>query len=97
VRRGDELARGSRLGASELFDESVSRLGHARCTFESLEPCVDATPTGADEVNEQRKVVHAGVPLGEDVALEAFEPTNGLVEQSADLGDVARDRQHLRA
>jgi hypothetical protein len=95
-----ELARGGGLGTSELFDESVGRLGHARCAFESLkslEPCVDAPPTGADEVDEKRKVVDAGVPLGEDVALEAFEPTNGLVEQSADLGDVARDRQHLRA
>ena len=92
-----ELARGGRLGTSELFDESVRRLGHARGAFEPLEPCVDAPPTGADEVDEKRKIVHACVPLGEDVALEALEPTNGLVEQSADLGDVARDRQHFRA
>jgi hypothetical protein len=86
-----ELARGGRLGTSELFDESVFRLGHACCTLEPLEPCVDTPPTGADEVDEKREVVDTGVPLGEEVALEALEPPDGLVQQPADLGDVARD------
>ena len=66
-------------------------------TFELLEPCVDTPPTGADEVDEKREVVDTGVPLGEEVALEAFEPPDGLVQQTSDLGDMARDGQHLRA
>jgi S-adenosylmethionine:tRNA ribosyltransferase-isomerase len=37
------------------------------------------------------------VPLGEDVAFEAFESADGLVQEAADLGDVARDRQYLCA
>ena len=35
------------------------------------------------------------MPLGEDVSLEPLEPANRLVEEAADLGEVARDRQHF--
>ena len=35
--------------------------------------------------------------LGEDVPLEPLEPADHLVEQPADLGEVAADRQHLGA
>ena len=35
--------------------------------------------------------------LGEQVALEPLEPADRLVQQAADLGDVARDGEHLGA
>ena len=37
------------------------------------------------------------MPLGEDVPFEPLEPANRLVQQAADLGEVAGDRQHLGA
>ena len=58
---------------------------------------VDAAPAGRDEVDEEREVVDARVPLGEQVALDALEPAEQLVHQAAHLGEVARDRQDLRA
>ena len=36
--------------------------------LESLEACVDAFPTRADEVDEEREIVHSSVPLGEELA-----------------------------
>ena len=53
-----------------------------------LEPGVDALPARRDEVDEQREVVDARVPLGEQVALEPLEPADRLVQQAADLGEV---------
>ena len=38
------------------------------------------------------EVVHAGMPLGEDVALEPLEPPDCLAGQSSHLGELARDR-----
>ena len=37
------------------------------------------------------------MPLGEDVPLEPLEPANRLVQEAADLGEIAGDRQHLGA
>ena len=62
-----------------------------------LEPVADALPAGRDEIDEQAEVVNARVPLGEDVALEPFEPANRLVQQAPDLREVAADRQHFGA
>ena len=50
-----------------------------------------------DEVDEEREVVDACVPLGEQVALDPLEPADQLVHQAADLGEVAADRADLRA
>ena len=61
------------------------------------EPLVDAAPAGGDEVDEQREVVDARVPLGEEVAFDALEPADQLVHQAAHLGEVAGDGEHLRA
>ena len=58
---------------------------------------VDALPPRSDEVDEEREVVDAGVALREDVALDALEAANHLVHQPSDLGEVARDREHLLA
>jgi len=59
------------------------------------EPLVHALPAGRDEIHEQGEVVDPRVPLGEEVALDPLEPPDRLVEQAADLGDVARDGKHL--
>ena len=65
--------------------------------LDALEPVADAPPARRDEVDQQREVVDARVPLGEDVALEPLEPPDHLVEQAADLGQRAPDREHLGA
>jgi len=59
------------------------------------EPLLDRAPAGRDEVDEQREVVDAGVPLREQVPLDALESPDDLVHQAADLGEVATDRRHL--
>lgn len=66
-------------------------------TLESLEACVDAFPTRAHEIDEEREIVHSSVPLGEQFALEPLESSDRLIEKPADLGDVSRNRQDLRA
>ena len=81
------------LAVRELFDD----VGRHMCALEPLEACVDPPPAGGDEVDEEREVVHAGVTLGEEVALESLEPSNRLVEEASYLRDVARDREHLGA
>ena len=50
-----------------------------------------------DEVDEEREIVDARVPLGEQVAFDPLEPADQLVHEAADLGEVAADRHHLRA
>ena len=65
--------------------------------LDTLEPVADALPAGRDEVDEQAEVVDARMPLGEDVALEPLEPANRLVQQAADLGQIAGDRKHFGA
>ena len=66
-------------------------------TFEALEPRVDSFPAGAHEIDDESEVVHARVAFREECAFQVLEAANRLVEQSADLGDVTRDRQHLVA
>ena len=65
--------------------------------LEPGEPRVDPAPTGADEVDEQGEIVDARVTLGEEVALDAFETADRLVQKTADLGDVPSDREDLRS
>jgi S-adenosylmethionine:tRNA ribosyltransferase-isomerase len=87
------------LGAGLLraaLSGQVDRLGRSP-PLERGEAGVDAAPAGADEIDEEAEVVHAGVPLGEKLALEVLEAPDRLVQKTADLGDVAPDRQHLRA
>ena len=65
--------------------------------FDAGEPPVDAAPAGGDEVDEQREIVHARVPLCEQVAFDALEAPDQLVHQAANLGEMAGDRKHLLA
>lgn len=61
-------------------------------SLEPLETSIDASPAGADQVDEKRKIVDAGVAFGEQFALDSLEPPDRLVEQPSDLGDVSPDR-----
>ena len=64
--------------------------------LDALEPVADALPARRDEVDEKSEIVDAGVALGEDVAFEPLEPADHLVEQAADLGQAAPDRERPR-
>lgn len=66
-------------------------------TLEAGEPSVDPAPAGADQVDEERQVVHPCMPLREKVSFDPLQPPNRLVEQASDLGDMARNREHLGA
>jgi S-adenosylmethionine:tRNA ribosyltransferase-isomerase len=63
--------------------------------LEARKPCVDGVPAGRDEIDEQSEVVDARVALGEDVLLEPLEPARNVVEQPADLGQLAAYGEHL--
>ena len=79
-----------------VLDQSVlGCCGMGRSALEPGEPGVDAAPPGAHEVDEKREVVHARVPLGEKLSLQPLESSDCLVQQSADLGDMPRDREYL--
>ncbi len=73
-------------GRAGLLAEALLDPGD-RCV-EPLEPGVDALPARRDEVDEERKVIHAGVPLGQQVRLHALEAADDLVHQAPDFGQV---------
>jgi S-adenosylmethionine:tRNA ribosyltransferase-isomerase len=91
-----ELALG-RLDPAELFDRHVLGQFDGACTLEAREPGVDTAPARAHEVDEQREIVDAGMAFREEVALHSLEAADRLVEQTADLGDVACHREDLGA
>jgi S-adenosylmethionine:tRNA ribosyltransferase-isomerase len=64
--------------------------------FESRETRIDTAPARAYEVDQQSQVVHARLALGEELAFDPLEPADRLVEEAADLRDVARNRKDLR-
>ena len=59
--------------------------------LEPSESFVDASPARREQVDEEPEIVHARMPLGEDVALEALEPAEQLVHQPTHLGELASD------
>ena len=64
--------------------------------LEPVEPPLHASPSGRDELDEKRKILHPGSALGVEIGLESPEPADGLAGEAADLGDVPGDREHLR-
>ena len=89
-RSGDSTWSSSSTGTSSAHVDGAGAL-------EAREPGIDAAPAGADEVDEQREIVDASMTLGEEVALESLEPADRLVQQAANLGDVAGHGEHLGA
>ena len=91
-----ELALG-RLDAVGLFDRRV--LGHvdgARA-LDAGEPGVDTAPARAHEVDEQREIVDSRMAFREEVTLDPLETADRLIQQTANLGDVACHREDLGA
>jgi S-adenosylmethionine:tRNA ribosyltransferase-isomerase len=84
-----------RVTRRECLDMSVLHRPDGRAGLESGEPRIHAAPAGAHELDEEREVVDPRMTLGEQVALEPFESADRLVQEAADLRDVARDREHL--
>ena len=82
------------VGLRECFDD-VLGVVVALWTLETFEARVDASPARAHEIDEQREIVDAGVSLGEEVAFDALEPANRLIEEAPDLGDVPGNREDL--
>ena len=90
-----ELALGS-VARGELLDATVLGRLDVRGILEPRQPFVDAAPTGAHQVDEEREVVDARVTLAEEVALEPLEPADRLVQEAANLCDVTGDGEDLR-
>src|SRR3954469_9916093 len=81
-----------------LFDAVDDRAARAlEALLDPLQASVDALPAGRDEVDQEREVVEAGAPLGEQLRLDVLEPANGLAGQPAHLGHLAGDGQRLGA
>ena len=60
--------------------------------LEPREPVVDTFPARRDQLDHEREIVDARVPLCEQVALEPLEPSDRLVQEASDLGQLTRDR-----
>ena len=65
--------------------------------LQALESRVHASPAGAHELDEKRKVVDTSMTLGEQVAFESLEAPDRLVQETANLCDVAGHREYLDA
>jgi S-adenosylmethionine:tRNA ribosyltransferase-isomerase len=66
-------------------------------SFDARDAHVDAFPARGDQIDEERQIVDARVPLGEQVAVDALEPADEAVHQPANLGEVAAHRLGLVA
>jgi S-adenosylmethionine:tRNA ribosyltransferase-isomerase len=85
------------VARSELLDATVLVRVDVSRPLESCEPRIDPAPAGADEVDEEREIVDTCVTLGEEIALEALEPSDRLVQESADLRDVPGNGENFGA
>ncbi len=65
--------------------------------LESRESRIDSAPARAHEIDEKCQIVDTRVPLGEKVALDPFEPSDCLIQEAANLGDMACDGEDFGA
>ena len=70
-------------------------LGEGR--LEPRKSLVDRLPSGRDEVDEHGQVLHAGAPLGEEVALVPLEAANQMPREAPYLRQLTSDRERFRA
>ena len=86
------------LGTRDRHDlvEQGGLVGVSLGFLEPRKSRVDAAPAGADEIDEEGKVVDSCMPLREEVPLEPLESSDRLIEETADLGDVPGDGKDLR-
>jgi len=82
----------------QVFDRGDDARGVLRLApLETLQASVEAAPARAHELDEEREIVDAGMPLGEDLPLQPLEPADRLVHEPADLGDLPRNGKDLGA
>jgi S-adenosylmethionine:tRNA ribosyltransferase-isomerase len=65
--------------------------------LDAAEPRIHARPARTDEIDEEREVVDACMPVGDGLPFDGAQPVDHVVQEPADLGEVPRDRQHLVA
>ncbi len=82
-----------RVWLGDRLDDMLLRDGLR--VLEPRESRIDSAPARAHEIDEKCEIVDAGVALREKVALDSLEPPDRLVEEAADLGDMACHRQHF--
>ena len=58
---------------------------------------VDAVPARRDEVDEQRQIIDASMPLGEEVVLEPLQAADRLPGETTNLCQLTADRRSLGA
>ena len=82
----------------EVLDELVERgCGLRMGVFQPSESRIHTTPARRDELDQEREIVDASLALGEQLALDALETSNRLVEEASDLCDVPSDGKNLVA
>src|SRR5687768_13627236 len=86
----DAVERGAGLLLEGALDAIEDPLG-------PVEPALDGAPAGADQLDEDRKVLEALAPFGRDLGLEGFDAADHLAGEAAHLGNVPGDGQDLRA
>ena len=83
------------LGARE--PEDVEALVGSEELLDAGEALVHGSPAGREQLDQHRKVIDAGVSLGSQHRLDAFELTAGADAQPTDFGEVAPDRRGFGA
>ena len=65
--------------------------------LDPVEPRVHRAPALGEQVEQEREIVEAGVPLGLERRLDAGEPADRVVREALHLGDAADERRRLLA
>src|SRR3712207_8125912 len=63
-----------------FFNDPATTEIYTLSLHDALPIFAHALPPGGDEIDQEREIVDARVPLGEQVALEPLEPPDRLVE-----------------
>ena len=63
-----------------LFDRHVLAHVDSAGALEAREPRIDAVPTRAHEVDEEREIVDASMTFREEVSLEPLEAADRLIQ-----------------
>lgn len=82
------------MGRRSLLERALEPVD---APLDAVEAPLDAAPARGDQVDEERKVLDTGPPLGPDVSLQPLETADRLPRKTSYLGQVSRDREHFGA
>jgi hypothetical protein len=82
------------LARSVAGDAVEVRLRDER-RLDPLQAVVDSAPARGDQIDQQREVIEASMPIGQQLSLDTLEPLDRLRAQAARLGELPRDRDRL--